>query len=1296
MAKKIILVHGLGGNVDETWGKFPSFLNEDKDLDFDIVSCGYESPSLWKIWKRAPSILNIANGVLTDIKARCNLESDEIILAGHSLGGVIVKKLLLILKNKGISHNIVKVCFFDTPHDGSGFANIGKHIAFRNRHLKSLILNSSELDDLNDQWIYSGLNNSLSIFSIIAANDDIVSSSSSKSIFREHEIETINDTNHLSIVKPQSTNSTSYIVFKRIIQKKNDIARYKSSASRYFNDWKSIERKHSYGYVSDEQRDRDLSSLVEALSSTQSIIRLTGASGLGKSRLLLEAIEKVLILEEDNILVFNGVEYGTTVKENVRSMVDESASGLVVVESCTVDLHNELAKEINKTECQLKVVTIGYEHKQVDDSIHIKLSPLNDNAINMLLTPILVDMNATDVDRVARFSQGYPLMATLIAEQYKQEGRLLGAIEADSVVKKLIDGSGEGVSEAERDVLYACSLFDAFVTNGEDASFITKNIAGAELKVFDRVLRIFTGRQIINRAGRFARLVPKPLALTLASEWWEETPYDKQKSLIDNLPESLLVSFCRQASYLDDRPSVNRFSDRLFGGQDPFVQAGELLTQRGSRLFRAFVEVNQESTAQALYRTLGSLKDEELLGVNGDTRRNLVWGLEKLCFHAEVFDKAAWCMLLLASAENENWSNNSTGMFSQLYRVQLSGTQATPKVRFDLLERAIELKKNNVDLAVLEALKQAVSTYGGSRTVGAEYQGTKAPLEEWRPGIWQEIFDYWERAFDLLISLLSSGEAQKEKALSIIGSSIRGFVNRGRIEMLDTAIKKVVSINGPYWPSALVSIKSCFEYDSNGMNQETKDTLNCWLELLNPEKAQLSDKLKILVTSPPWEHRRDESGNYVDIAAEHAKSLAQDLAKAPKELATHLNLILDGEQKQSYAFGYQLALELEDAESFLKLTLEQYLTIDKPDPRFILGLYAGISERSEDAWEDSIQHLISNSKLVNLYPDILRTGDIRNEHLDILLDLIQRDILPPSSANTLGHGRVTNGIKSGELIEFCLKLSNINEVASWAALNVIYMHCFSNKESITELRDQLKILTVKVPLHKKSGCREITDIHHWHELVEDLLKDGDNDFLRALTNQIISASKYSLDHSDIWSYIKPLLTNIMRDYHSVIWPFFGEAIVLAEGMERYWLMEILECDNNFDKDVPSVLSTIPLEKIIDWCTENPEVGPTFVASCINVFETVNDEKRPTSLFIALLENFGGDEDVTSRLAANIDSGGWCGSRVPYLLSDKEALNSLQDHENSNVRIWIRDCVAHIDKQIAEEAMHDEERNFGIH
>ncbi|SFF21390.1 hypothetical protein [Nitrosomonas sp. Nm166] len=347
--------------------------------------------------------------------------------------------------------------------------------------------------------------------------------------------------------------------------------------------------------------------------------------------------------------------------------------------------------------------------------------------------------------------------------------------------------------------------------------------------------------------------------------------------------------------------------------------------------------MNPESTSQALYNVLSSISHDEIHDISGNTRRNLVWGLEKSCFHAGAFEKSAWCMLLLASAENETWSNNATGMFSQLFRVYLSGTEAAPSDRFYVLRRALDLNRLEVDMVVLEALDQVISTNGGTRTIGAEYQGTKAPLEEWQPDLWQEVFDFWQESFNLMLILLERGDKQKEKVLSDIGHSIRGFVNQGCIDMLDAAIKHIISINGRYWPAALESIKNTFEYDSKGLKQEASVALNSWLELLSPKDADLAEKLKILVINPPWEYHKGDDGHYVDVAYDKAKALGIEVAKDIDALIPHLHLLVQGDQKRTYPFGYQLALVLPDVDQLLKQSFEQLLVADPTNPSFILG-----------------------------------------------------------------------------------------------------------------------------------------------------------------------------------------------------------------------------------------------------------------------------------------------------------------------------------------------------------------------
>jgi hypothetical protein len=171
----------------------------------------------------------------------------------------------------------------------------------------------------------------------------------------------------------------------------------------------------------------------------------------------------------------------------------------------------------------------------------------------------------------------------------------------------------------------------------------------------------------------------------------------------------MVEGFCLQVEKLDFHPNVKQLTESLCGPLAPFGRAEVILSDRGSRLFRSFVDVNSEASSSVPYRVLSSMSSAELNGIAGETRRNLVWGLEKLCFHKALFPESAWSILLLATAENESCSNNAQGMFAQLFRIHLSGTEASPKQRFNLLELALQENASAFDVSVLNALKTVVS-----------------------------------------------------------------------------------------------------------------------------------------------------------------------------------------------------------------------------------------------------------------------------------------------------------------------------------------------------------------------------------------------------------------------------------------------------------------------------------------------------------------------------------------------------------------------------------------------------------
>ncbi|MEY8213146.1 MAG: hypothetical protein RPR97_01545, partial [Colwellia sp.] len=278
------------------------------------------------------------------------------------------------------------------------------------------------------------------------------------------------------------------------------------------------------------------------------------------------------------------------------------------------------------------------------------------------------------------------------------------------------------------------------------------DIAKSDLTQFGEVINNLQQKRIINKVGKFARVVPKPLAIHLASMWWESQIYNEREKLITTIPENLLGSFCTQIKYLDKSEKVQEFVEKLCEVCSPFGKAEYLLSVKGSRLFRALVEVNPNATSDLIYRIFKQLSDQDILDINSDARRSFVWALEMLVFHKSCFNKSAWCLFKLAQLENENFGNNATGQFTQLFRWQLSGAGGDFKQRLLLLNKILEQQVESADIIVIESINSAISTYGGTRMIGAEYQGTKE-LKEWQPKIWDEIFDYWQDLLNILEQL---------------------------------------------------------------------------------------------------------------------------------------------------------------------------------------------------------------------------------------------------------------------------------------------------------------------------------------------------------------------------------------------------------------------------------------------------------------------------------------------------------------------------------------------------------------
>lgn len=1063
-----------------------------------------------------------------------------------------------------------------------------------------------------------------------------------------------------------------------------------------WSDWGQHSEYQRFSFIADEDRKTALKSLKGLLNVPKKCARIIGLSGLGKTRLAYEVFRDVD--EHDDFskrVVYVNAGANTSILGLVTDWVQCGLEGIFVVDNCDISLHEKIILEIKRTDCKLSLLTLDYNFDHASQTAIMHLKQLPDEYIKQMLEPVYGDQ-ISDLDRIVSFAQGFPQMAVLLADARLEQEPEMGRLTDDDLAHKMLWG-GRVHDEKDEKILKGCALFDKFGLD-EGASveyeFIAKKVVEVGVDEFYECVKRFEERGLIDRRGRFAKLVPKPLAIRLAAEWWRRTRPQKQKELIESeMPGSLVESFCDQVSRLDFLPEVKVLTEQLCGPQGPFGQAEVILSDRGSRLFRSLVEVNPIATSSALSNILKPLSDDDLVAITGDTRRNLVWALEKLCFHEECFVEATHSLQLLASAENESWSNNATGLFKQLFKPFLSGTEAPPALRLKVLDGILTSSKDSSRKLAIGALEQVIDTYGGSRIIGAEYQGSGEPLKEWHPKVWDDVFKYWEQALQRLCVLVVEAGPLASEAKNAIARHIRDLIQNGQINILETTITRIVESQGPLWPEALESIKDSLRYEGDSMPTEGKTKLNEWIHLLTP--SDLADRLELYITSPPFEHEEGPDGQYIDIAAQNAKLLAVELSSDLDPLLPHLKNLLIGEQRQAYWFGTNLVQFSEKWDSLLLNTIDNVLKIEQPNINLLLGILNGIFITDPAYWESVVDKLLESKKLQAFYANFITSGEVTPTQLNKLGALVVQENIDPATTIIISYGRSLGHLSPDIVNTFVLSLANISNNGAWASLEILSMYCHGDALRWGNCKTTFKDIVIKLTLDNKNSPGKLC-VYHWHSVVIKLLSTEGKEFANLISRKIIESCSDKLGYSDIYHYVKPAIRKIFQLFGRDVWSVFAESIKEADPIKKYMLTQLLSSGDKTDKQKESVLAELPDDLLREWCQQEPSTAPEFVAGATEVLMDVGGEYQISPRARFLLDSFGDDERVLSSLSANIGTFSWTGSLVPYYEKELSAMQTVKEHQNAKVSEWAKRRIDYLNKMINREKLKDEEHDWGIY
>jgi hypothetical protein len=1062
-------------------------------------------------------------------------------------------------------------------------------------------------------------------------------------------------------------------------------------------EWLKLE-KPQFNFYDDDLQGK-IAMLTKSASQPGCEVRIIGLPFMGKSRFVLESLGQDDYLKNQVIYFDSDVSSPNEIGSLLTNCIERCLFGIVVIDNCSLELHKRLAKIVKQSGSLISLITIGSDPEEISgvDRIDIEPSPI---VVKKILTQSYgSSLHSADFERIVDFAQGFPGMAVLLANAQLKNDTKYGEITDDAMLQRLL-GSVGAENEA-KSVIQACSLFKSIGFDDQvvaERLFVAEQFTGLDGEEFFGYAQDFCCRRIMQRVGSYAIVVPRPLALRLAGDWWKRCSLEKARKLVESdMPPRLMNAWADQTALLDYLPTVQKIADKLFEANGPFGRAEVLNTDSGSRLFRSFVTVTPISAIQGLSYAFNDLTQADLIKV-GPGRRNLVWALEKLCFNRDTFGRAAPLLMRFAAAENETWHNNATGQFAQLFRIALPGTAAPLSDRLPVIDAALADPRYKT-LGLL-AIGEALRSGHFSRMSGSELQGSKPVQLDYQPKDLTEVYWYWHQCIDRLIPYLALVDELGDNARHQLAATMHGLLKH---RLFDVVYECATAIQGypGFW-------KEGYDQLTHSIQRLKADWTTSDIKLMSSTEKMLQPKdwasqIFAFVSEASFHSSSiDESGNHRDDSKIKAERFAEVCKRLWPEWFSSLSLLFAGKQNYGFDFGAELGKDFVDPKSFIHASLEclRSIPFDQANIAVLAGFLKGVG--SEELRRDCLATIKDDDGLIGFYTPMLTLTRVEEADLSSLISLAKTGRIRSQQLQMLAYGSVLSHLPIPPLTDFLGKLTELPG-GERIALDIVFMYCFGHPDRWLPCKSIMRSLLLSINVSATTVGDNSLDYYHWEQTVTQLLKfdDGvDEELVKHITDQIINSSSTESDVS--WNRyanaFRPLLQLLLSDkYRYVSWSLIGPALLSDDYLLQMHMQMLLGdlFEPITDRKTNTLIDSMPVDFVLAWCSTDSRAA-AFAARTIKVIEEHAGSHKLTVLARTILTKFGDDEQVLRSFSLNLGSVGGVGSMEPQYRAQISAIQELLSGTSPKLQEWAQKQIKSAEHEAEHARKRHEEFTGGIY
>lgn len=1057
--------------------------------------------------------------------------------------------------------------------------------------------------------------------------------------------------------------------------------------------------------------DEAISPMRALIRSTDKAVRITGLSGVGKTRIVQALFDETVGTDALDRTVAIYVDTGSDPLPSATAMLDkliaEDRRAIMILDNCPSELHALLASKVSAAGKKVSLITIEYDIRddkpQTTEVIHIETD--GPEVAEQLLIRRFPSIGQNNARRIAVFADGNARVALAIAERVK-EGESLALLSDAQLFNRLFEQRNhpDGHLREQAEIL---SLVYSFSVSSPDAATDELEILGAisgypKIQLFKAATKLME-RHVVQKRSHWRAILPHAIANKLAASALNSIPVEQLRATFE-APERqrLLMSFAHRLGLLHSHDVAKEIVEAWL---QPEGLLGKIINvdEVSTRILNYVAPVAPGALLERIEETLVTSNFEHIKSRYNPQRTAIIQWLQLLAYESKYFERCI--KLLICIADQESAGNNydsARNKIKRFFQPYLSGTHASLDQRVAIMNECIGSSMAGRRGLGLEMLETALS--GPSWTgFGINEFGARPRDYGFRPS-YDELVEWLITFIDILVRLGTSGVPEfEDDARRILADKFRWIWRHGgiRSKLIDAARKLHAHRTwGEGWKAVRSTIY--FFHTKRKDNEDIEPLPEILLTLERElEPNDLVPAVMAYVLSKGrdfWALDADYEHQGPNKFSEIRKILGAKAFKLGHEFAvsTHgldelcPNLFLRDGMPYRVEFGKGLANGAPDLRIYwqqliIQLDLQHKSQSDVSVIRgFIEETHSIYSALAQELLDQCAQHSELRFELVNLHP----WQEFTEIDLDRCMSLLDDSDIRPHMYGAILWGEQFSNLPESRVLELAQRLlskPNGDEVV----LEALSMK-LSDKGDATD--------TLGLALRRIGLSAAIQRFRRDHN---DL-----GGYLDYAMERVIDATlRFDDNEAEKLEWLSTIFA-VVDEHFGYIYSFEDAIGITAAWMPKEFLSRIFDGTEdqqqrrlhfiNYDDSHQSPIAKIDVDLLIEWCGTNkdPQVWAS-VASGINLWSK-DGEQSPLCLqgdALRFLEASPEPRAVLEIFAEHVAPSSWSGSRANVMQPRVEAIGQLVTHERADIsksaRAVYEKLTNWVEKEKERERLEDE-------